>query len=128
MPNTLILKLAGWTLAISAILGGLYAEYQHIKGIGYKEAEDKCIQKFAEYEKERDEKIANIEKLAGILVNEGRASQAALATDISIILKNSKSKPLVVVKDGECTPSPTFSDSILTINKRINQNIKDNQK
>ncbi len=128
MPSKLILTLIGYFLAAAGVMGSIYAGYSHVKGIGYKEAEDKCIQKFAEYEKERDEKIANIEKLAGILVTEGRTSQAALASDITTILKNSKNKPLVIVKDGECNPSKTYSDSMSEINKRVNQDIKDSSK
>ena len=128
MPSNLILSLLGYGLAAAGVLGSIYAGYSHIKSIGYQEASNKYELVIKDYEEQRDAKIANIEALSFILVNESRNNNATTAKSIADVLVAAKGKPLVVVKNGECTPSETFSDSILTINKRINQSIKDNQK
>lgn len=128
MPTKMILTLLGYVLAAAGIMGSLYAGYSHVKGIGYKEAETEYKLVIKNYEEQRDAKIAKIEELSGLLVNTAIANNDATKNDVKTILAAVKSKPLVVVKNGECTPSQTFSDSILTINKRINQSIKDNQK
>lgn len=128
MPTTLILKLIGYALAVAGVMGSLYAGYSHVKHIGYVEAETKYELKFKEYEAKRDAKIQKIEELSSILVEESRTNNDATKKGISSVLAAAKGKPLVVVKGGECTPSQTFSDSILTINKRINQSIQESQK
>lgn len=128
MPSKLVLTLIGYVLAAAGIMGSLYAGYSHVKGIGYKEAETQYELVIKNYEEEKDAKIKKIEELSGLLVTTANANNDATKNDIKTILAAVKGKPLVIVKNGECTPSPTFSDSILTINKRINQSIKDNQK
>jgi hypothetical protein len=128
MPNKLILTLLGYALAAFGILGSLYAGYHHIKQVGYKEAETEYKLVIKEYEAQRDTKIAKIEELSGMLVAAANANNDATKNDVKAILAAVKTKPLVVVKNGECAPSQTFSDSILMINKRINQSIKESQK
>lgn len=128
MPTSLLLNLLGYGLAVAGIVGSLYSGYSYVKGIGYSEAETKYEQVIKDYEAKRDAKIDKIVNLSNILVDESRNNNAATAKSISAVLAAAKAKPLVVVKDGECTPSQTFSDSILTINKRINQSILESQK
>ena len=128
MPSKLLLTLLGYALAAAGIMGSIYAGYSHVKHIGYQEAETEYKLVIKEYEEQRDAKIRKIEELSGLLITTANANNEATQKDVKTILAAVKGKPLVVVKNGECTPSQTFSDSILTINKRINQSIKDNQK
>lgn len=127
-PLSLANKLIGLALLFAALSSIIYGVYNHIKQIGINEANVKCEARYREYEKERDEKLASIEKLIGVLAQDGKKSSLALSTDINAILKNSKSKPLVIVKDGGCVPSKDFSDSLTLINKRVNQSIQGTQK
>ena len=128
IPTAILIKLLGYLVVITSICGAIYIGYNHIKQIGYDEATIKCEANFKDYETKRDAKIAEIEKLANVLVSEGRTSNALLVSDISTILKNSKAKPLVAIKDGKCTPSVDLSDNIVAINKRINKTIRESQK
>lgn len=128
MPTSLILSLLGYILAAGGILGSLYSGYAYVKNIGYEEAEVKYTHVIKEYEDKRNAKINRIADLSEVLVSESRKNNAATTKSIAAVLEAAKTKPLVVVKDGECTPSQTFSDSILTINKRINQSILESQK
>lgn len=127
MPTQLILSLLGYGIAAIGILGSVYSGYSHVKNIGYQEAAVKYEKVIKDYEEVRNQRIANIEKLSYTLVNESRSNSLATAKGISSVLVAAKAKPLVILKEGECTPSQTFSDSILTINKRINQSILENQ-
>lgn len=128
MFTKLILSLLGYAIAAAGIMGSIYAGYSHIKHIGYEEAKVTYEQKFKDYEVQRDAKLDKIVDLSRVLVSESRKNNAATTKSIAAVLEAAKTKPLVVVKDGECTPSQTFSDSILTINKRINQSILESQK
>lgn len=128
MPTSLLLNLLGYALAAAGVVGSIYAGYSHIKHIGYIEAETKYELVIKEYEDKRNAKINRIADLSEVLVSESRKNNAATTKSIAAVLEAAKTKPLVVVKDGECTPSQTFSDSILTINKRINQSILESQK
>lgn len=119
-PIETLVKLAG-AVAISIVL---YMGYSYIKHIGYKEAEVVYQQKIQEYQNTVLNKINTIESLSNTLATESKASNEAVAKDIEDILKKVKGKPLVVIKDGECIPSKTFSDSISEINKRANQSIQ----
>ena len=128
MPTRLILSMLGYALAAAGVMGSIYAGYNHVKRIGYEEAETKYQLVIKDYEAKRDAKIDKIVDLSGVLVDEARKNKDSTNKSLQAILAAAKTKPLVVVKDGECTPSQTFSDSILTINKRINQSILESQK
>lgn len=115
-------------LGAIAISFALYSGYTHIKQIGFDEATAICEKKFKAYEENVGKKVDSIERLSTTLVINSETGNAALAADVAAILKNSKSKPLVVVKNGECTPSPAFSESISSINKRVNQELMESRK
>lgn len=124
IPVELIVKSAG-AIALALVL---YLGYAQVKSIGYKEAEAVYQEKIAVYEKTLLIKINNIESLSNTLALESRENSEVLARDIEDILKKVKGKPLVIVKDGECTPSANFSNSIGALNQRANQAIKESQK
>lgn len=128
MPINLLLTFLPRILGILAVAFVVYTGYSHIKQIGFDEATANCEQKFKEYEETLGKKVGNIEKLSTTLVLNSETGNAALATDVAAILKNTKSKPLVIVKNGECTPSPAFSESISLVNKRVNQELLESRK
>jgi hypothetical protein len=102
--------------------------YNHVKDIGYKEAETKYTQVIKDYENNVSRKINVIEAISNSLAIESKESSEALAKDVGNILSNTKGKTLTVIKNGECTPSKTFSDSFTEINKRTNQSMKGSDK
>lgn len=111
---------------ILAVLGtGSYLLYNHVKYIGYTEAQIKYEKVISDYETNLNRKIDTIETLTNTLVAESRENNVLLSQDISTIIRGVKSKPLVVVKNGECNPNQTFVDSLSKINQRANQSIKD---
>lgn len=127
-PSEVIIQLAIKAAVAAAIAGFLFFGYEKIKDIGYKEAEQKYTQVIKNYEENINKKIDNIESLAGNLVVENRENSLLLATDINTILGKVKGKTLTVVKNGECSPSQTFSDTYVQINQRANQSMKDSRK
>ncbi len=106
----------------------MYIGYGKIKSIGYEEAktEDRALIK--QQQELIDTKIASIEVLATNLANTNLETNATLVKDITAIVKNVKGKTLTVIKNGECLPSKTFSDSFVEINKRTNLTIQESQK
>ena len=120
MPIGLIIRLvSGLIIALA-----LYFGYSYIKQLGYNEAQIVYEKKIQEYQDTVLVKINSIESLSNTLATESRVTNEAVSKDIDDILKRVRGKSLVVVKDGGCTPSKTFSDSISEINKRANQSIK----
>lgn len=124
MPSKLILTLLGYALAACGLVGSIYAGYSHVKNIGYQEAKAEDALVFKKYAEERDAKLQQIADLSTTLVTESRENKAALDKSVAAILVAAKTKPLVNVKNGECTPSQTFSDSLGEINRRVNENTK----
>lgn len=98
--------------------------YSHIKDIGYREAEAKYTEVIRKHELAVAAKTKMIEALSNDLVLQQKASSDQLATSINAVLVNVKGKSLTIIKNGECTPSQTFSDSFSKINKRVNESLK----
>ena len=124
MPSFL-LPLVYRGLVVLAIIIALYTGYSHIKDIGYKEAEAKYTKVIREYEANVNKKIDSIESLATTLVAENREATAIITTDIDAILTKTKGKTLTIIKEGECVPTETFSNTFREINVRTNQTIKE---
>lgn len=127
IPDTLV-KIGVKLLSALAIMFAIYSGYAYIKNIGYQEAEQVYLERMQKREIEISAKIDSIEMLSNILVKENRDASASLSADMYTIISKVKGKTLTVIKDGECTPSKTFSDSIVEINKRANQAVKGSQK
>ena len=121
-----LIWLRGLVLAgTMAAIGGLgYTGYSKIKQIGYDEATAICELNNKERQALIDEKIRNIEVNSNVLIELQKVSNENLSNDIAKISKGFKGKTLTIVKNGECTPSATFSDSFNTINKRVNESLK----
>lgn len=127
-PQQLVIKLVTYLIIGLIATFGVYSVYAKIKQIGYDEAEQKYSQIIKDYETNVNKKINSIETLANTLVLENRENSLLLAADVGAILTKVKGKTLTVVKNGECTPSQTFSDTFVEINKRANQSMKDSRK
>lgn len=110
--------------AALAIVLGLWAGYAKVKDIGYQEASTKYEQQIKEYQTEVANRIKAIETSSQALVLETRTNNEVLTKNVSNIVYGLKGKNLVIIKDGVCTPSKTFSDSFLLINKQVNESIK----
>ena len=124
IPYALIMRIAG----AAAIALALYLGYAHIKSIGYAEASVVYEQKIRAYEDGINKKIDTIQALSTSLVVNTTINNDLLAKDVSGILDRVKGKPLVIVKNGECVPSQTFSDTFNQINKRTNESMKGSAK
>ncbi len=107
-------KLGIAAAVLAAVVGGGYISYQHIKAIGYQEAQVECQAKFDELEKKQNKQIedlqTNITNVAETLIT----SNQMLTSDISRIVGGLKKggQPTTIIKEGKCTPSPTFVNSL----------------
>lgn len=116
-------------LLLSVVLSlGSCVGYNKVKAIGYDEAATKYQLVIDKQKALIDTKLLNVEKLAFTLAAETKFSTESLSRDIKSIAKGFKGKTLTVVKDGNCVPTPTFSDSFTQINLRTNESIKGLQK
>ncbi len=113
----------------AAISGSLYSGYAYIKNIGYKEAEivvtEKYEKRIAEYNNTVVKKVEFLEELSKTLVEDNKTTNELLISDInSFVRKNVKGKTTTIIKDGVCSPSQNYSDTINSVNKRINEELK----
>jgi hypothetical protein len=118
------LKLGVISLVFSVVTGFGYLGYSKIKQIGYEEAKVEYQVKYKEYVDSHQTKLDSIVKTSEVLLVESRKSNVDTLKGINTILASTKGKPLVIVKDGGCVPSPTFTDSISEINKQVNEKMK----
>lgn len=125
----LFLKLFWKQIAlVLLVLGGLVAVYERGHYDGYEKAEVKYVKMINDETIKTNTKITAIEANSNTLVTESRIANEILAKDIKGILFGIKGKTLTIVKDGGCLPTQTFSDTFNTVNKRVNQNMRDAQK
>lgn len=116
-------------LLISLVISiGSCTGYNKVKAIGYDEAATKYEAIISEQKQLIDTKLLNVEKLATTLAVESKYANENLSKDIKTITKGINGKTLTIVKDGECLPTPTFSDSFVLINARTNETLKGLQK
>ena len=106
----------------------VFTGYHKIKSIGYNEAKAEQALVDKAHLELITSKIDSIELLATSIANNNRSTNTRLITDIAILVKNAKGKPLTIIKNGKCLPSQVFSDSFTEITKRTNQTIKESQK
>lgn len=118
MLEKLSMKLIAIGLAIILVLGVLYWIYSSIYDSGYRAASIECDQKFAQLQKETNEKLFSLQSSLQNISGDLGVQQASLASDMSTILQTIRKKPTVVVKDGKCVPSQEFVNSI---NKAIDR-------
>jgi hypothetical protein len=120
----ILLKYWKQLIIIGALLASLYGGFLYVKNIGYKEAESKYTEIIASNERAIEDKSKSIEIMSNVLVEQQKLANTQLTTSINSIMMGLKGKTLTIIKNGECTPSQTFSDSFQEINKRVNESIK----
>ena len=110
---------------IAVILSLGYSAYSRIKHVGYLEAEAKYEQVLKEYRESVLVKLDTIESNSRNLAESQNTNAKNLAKNMSTITANLKGKTLTIIKNGECSPSKEFSDSFGTINRTVNESIRD---
>jgi hypothetical protein len=110
MPILTILKLFWKEIAgvlIIALL--LYQAYSTVYGYGYEDAAGEWEAKFAQIEKERDEKIAQIEGFSRTTLEQSLINDSKTKKDLALILSNMKGAPATSVPD--CIPTSQYINS-----------------
>lgn len=121
MLEKLSMKLIAIGLAIVLVLGALYWIYSSIYNSGYRAASIECDQKFAQLQKETNEKLANLQADLQVVGGKLGVQQASLRSDMAKILTTVRQNAIIISKDGKCIPSPEFVDSINKAILRANQ-------
>lgn len=107
--QTKLLVTAGIVLILSLVLGyGYRSAYNH----GKLSAQAECTETMAKYQKDVQSKIDTIETDLGKIASIAETREDQLSLDIAKILAGVKKKPVTVIKEGKCTPSTSFTDSI----------------
>lgn len=119
--TSLQIKLAlalGTALIFTIIIAtGYRSAYNH----GKLAAQEICIQDMQKYQKEVQEKIKSIETGLTEIASLTNNREKALGKDITKILEGVKKEPVVLIKEGVCTPSKTFIDGINQAIDRVNE-------
>ncbi len=122
MISALQFKIA---LAIGTILvstGLLYGAYKYVENKGYQKAQVECQVKFDEYQKKVDERLNTLQGSISGMAEELITQNQSMASDIVIIARNTRNKgPTTIVKEGKCTPSPTFVEGLNEAIDRANK-------
>lgn len=112
-------------IALSTLL---YMGYAHVKQSGYDAAREHYEEIIKEYNEQTARRLRDIEVSSSALVRASDALSDSMGKGINKILVGQKQKPLVIIKDGKCNPSETFSETFFLINSRVNQTIRESQK
>ena len=113
--NLVLIKIS---IVVLFILTSLYLVCDKVYQIGYAKAETKYVKIIEEHNKLVEQKILQIEKHTSSLAKKQANKEVKLAKDITQILADLKTQPVVIEKEGKCTPSLEFIDSI---NKAIDR-------
>ena len=104
-----IISIAGAIIiALALLVAGYRVAYTH----GKLSAQAECTETMAKYQKDVQSKIDTIETDLGKLASIAEIRQDQLSSDITKILVGVKKKPVTIIKEGKCTPSTSFTDSI----------------
>lgn len=121
MFEKLTIKAIAIGLAVILVIGALYWVYSSIYDSGYKQANIECTEKFQQYQKETDERLANLQADLQVVGGKLGSQQAGLRSDMAKILTTVRQQSIIISKDGKCIPSPEFVDSINKAILRANQ-------
>ncbi len=107
-------KLGILAAVLAAVTGGGYIGYNHIKDIGYKEAQAECQAKFDELEAKQNKRVEELQTVITQTADNLITNNQILTSDISRIVGGLKKggQPTTIIKEGKCTPSPTFVNSL----------------
>ena len=104
-----IISIVGAILVAAALLGAGYRiAYNH----GKLSAQAECTETMVKYQKDVQAKIDTIETDLGKIASIAEIREDQLSSDIAKILAGVKKKPVTIIKEGKCTPSTSFTDSI----------------
>lgn len=95
---------------------------------GYNTASTKYKEEIAIKEAILNDKVDALQNTALSLLDSQISYTNKLSEDLRDLTNGIKTKQLVVIKNGECTPSQTFSDSFGEVNKRVNQSMQGSHK
>lgn len=106
-------------LVVAVSVAG-YMLYDKVRTDGYNsgftEANIACEKRMNEYKKDLADRIASLENTSSKLADTNDALMLALKSDYKKILKSIEGKPLYVVEQGVCKPSP---DAVNAINEAV---------
>ena len=117
----LLLKKFWKELAIVIIIAGLsYKAYDYVYDKATIEANKQCTKTMKEYTDKLDIRISElvIASKDASAISKERAE--ALKQDLDKLFKLTKNKPLTIIKEGKCIPSPVFIETYNTAIDRIN--------
>lgn len=107
-------KLGIGAAVLASVLGLGYTGYHYVKQIGYKEAQVECQAKFDELERLQDAKLKELQgqvtEVADSLITNNQAFTSDIARIVGGIRRSGQ--PTTIIKEGKCTPSPTFVNSL----------------
>lgn len=118
---TLQAKIIALVIALLGFVGVGYTVYSNIYVRGESAAKAECETRFAKYQKELNDKVAQIEGNLTTIAAINQEQQLLLNSDINEILKRVKKTPITIVKNGNCYPSPTFVEGINQAVDRANK-------
>lgn len=121
MVNAIQTKLIIALIVLLGLAGVGYTAYSSIYSRGERAAQVECQQKFEQYQKDVDAKVAILESNLAVLTATTLHQQLTLNSDIEEILKRVKKSPVTIVKNGTCYPSPTFVEGINQAIDRANK-------
>ena len=116
--QTKLIVTAGIVLVLSLVLGyGYRSAYNH----GKLSAQEVCIKNMQTYQNEVKAKIVIIEANLTEIASMTNNREKALGKDITKILEGVKKEPVVIIKEGVCTPSKNFIEGINQAIDRANE-------
>lgn len=101
-------------------LGTIYFGYSIAYNDGVNAATLECIKEQRKFQEQVNERVTSIESSLKDIAKSGNENEVQLSKDIGEIRKRLKAGPVVVVKEGKCTPSPILTDSINSAISRAN--------
>lgn len=114
-------KLIAYTVALGLLCSG---SYNSGKKTGMEEATAKYTKIIDDYTTNINQKIDNIETLAGELSKGLKETEIVLSKDLKTIIINSKKQPTTIIREGKCYPSPEYQDSVKNLHKRAQESLK----
>jgi len=105
---------------VALTIAGFFV-YNKIYTRGYNQAQLECEQAKQELQVQLQEKIDTLEQDLIKTQVVATAEQTRLGQDITKITKQLKTKPVTIIENGECLPSPNFINSINEAISRVNE-------
>jgi hypothetical protein len=115
-------------IIVIVLASASYYVYHKIYARGYAVASAECSIRIADYEKKMkvyqdamDARIAVLQDASNVLVKEAIDSRVTRKAEITAILAAVKGKPMYVVKENKCAPSPEFINAYNAAVEKVNR-------